>query len=149
MNQIRDWLYIGRYRDFLHPATLATAKITATLQVAPDLPEVAEGIARLYLPIEDGTNQPPQVFEQGIRFVREQKAAGKIVLVACGAGISRSTTFALGALKEEEGGSILETFWKIREHHPDALPHIKLWHSLNQYYGEDTSYMEIWQTKPR
>lgn len=145
MYQIRDWLYIGKYAETADRSFLDMFEISAMLQLADYAPQ--EGIVTLYLPIDDGANQNAQTLARGIQFVREQKALGGRVLVACAAGISRSTTFALGALKEEEGGDILETLHKIREHHPDALPHIRLWHSLNQYYGEDILYQDIWRKR--
>lgn len=66
---------------------------------------------------------------------------------ACAAGISRSTTYALGALKEEEGGSLLDLLLDVKRAHPQALPHIRLWHSLGAYYEEEIPYSQIWAAK--
>lgn len=147
MNQIRDWLFIGGYWDTKNTALLLHHNVTAMLQLADNVAQ--DGVTSLYLPVEDGYPLPDGALAKGIAFVREQKAASKTILVACGAGISRSTTFAIGALKEEEGGTVLENYLKIREKHENALPHMSLWHSLNQHYGEDTLYQDIWQHLPR
>ncbi|MFZ4814759.1 MAG: dual specificity protein phosphatase family protein [Phototrophicaceae bacterium] len=143
MHKIRDWLYIGGYRDTADLDLLQTAGVGSMLQLADHRPQ--PGIATLPIIIDDGVPVSADKLALGIAYVRGEKALGKSVLVACGAGISRSTTFAIGVLKEEEGGTVLETFLNIRKHHPNALPHISLWHSLCQYYGEDTLYQEIWQ----
>jgi len=143
MYQIRDWLYIGSYRDRATPGLLARHGITAMLELADRVPH--PGVTALQLPVEDGVIQTDHDLQRGIGFIRDQRAAGKIVLSACGAGISRSTTYALGALKEEENiPTILDALAEIKAAHPDALPHIRLWHSLNRYYGEDIPYTAIW-----
>ncbi|MGH2523720.1 MAG: hypothetical protein ACRDH2_14545 [Anaerolineales bacterium] len=56
------------------------------------------GITTLYLAVEDGEPLPDEALREGIEFVRAQKALGRVVLVACGAGLSRSAIFALAVL---------------------------------------------------
>jgi hypothetical protein len=68
-----------------------------------------------------------------------QRAAGKTVLVACGAGISRSTSFAIAALKEAESLPLLAAAREVRKLHPDGLPHMALWSSLCLHYQEPMS----------
>jgi protein-tyrosine phosphatase len=80
---------------------------------------------------------------QGVEFVMAQKKAGQTVLVACGAGISRSATFAVAALKEIEGLSLREAIHTVKQAHPDSLPHYKLWQSLCDYYNEAVPWIEI------
>lgn len=144
---IRDWLSIGAYRDCINLGLLKRQEIGAILQLA-DTVNSPNVVTKMLL-IDDGVLVNMETLAEGITFIRTQKAEGKRVLVACGAGISRSTTFALGALKEEEDGTILDNFLKIREHHPNALPHIRLWHSLNTYYGERIPYDQVWQHSNR
>src|SRR5689334_12250798 len=100
MHKIRPWLYIGKYRETANIDTLIVYRISAMLQLADKVEQI--GIASLYIPVEDGEPLPADQLRQGVEFVRAQKAAGKTVLVACGAGISRSVTFTIAALKEEE-----------------------------------------------
>ena len=102
-------------------------------------------IASLYLPVEDGEPLPALALSGGVGFVRSQKAAGRRVLIACGAGLSRSPTFAMAVLKEEENLDLLEAVRQVRARHPEALPHPVLWESLCRYYGEDiplTQFLE-------
>lgn len=142
MYKIREWLYIGSYRDSINLELLEQNQIGAILQLADTVTPTDITVKSLIIP--DGVPVKQEILSEGIAFIREQKANHKKVLVGCGAGISRSVTFALGSLKEEEGGTLPENYFKIRESHPDALPHISLWQSLNQYYGEKNSYLDIW-----
>src|SRR5690606_2686285 len=103
-----------------------------------------QGIETLYLAVDDAVPLPPTVLQQGVAFVRDQKANGKVVLVACGAGISRSSTFALAALKEEENLDLVTAYKDLLIHHRDALPHPSLWESLCAYYSETIDHQEIW-----
>ncbi len=142
MNQIRPWLYIGRYRGTTNGALLRSYSIGAMLQLAELVRH--EGIESIYLPVEDGEPLPVPLLEQGIAFVREQRVQGRNVLVACGAGISRSVTFAIAALHEEEGLSLPDVFRLIRTRHVEALPHYALWDSICAYYGEPMTYIDLW-----
>jgi protein-tyrosine phosphatase len=141
MNQIRPWLYIGKYREKLDYQLLSAHNIMAMLLLA----ELVEhpGITSLYLPVEDGEPLPSEMLLQGVEFVKAQKQAGQTILVACGAGISRSATFAAAALKEIENLSLRQAFHIIKQAHPDSMPHFKLWQSLCDYYGEAIPWTEI------
>jgi dual specificity protein phosphatase-like protein len=142
MHKIRPWLYVGKYRETIDINILITYRISAMLQLADKVEQI--GIASLYVPVEDGEPLPTEKLRQGVDFVRAQKAAGKTVLVACGAGISRSVTYTIAALKEEENLSLPDAYKQILDHHPDALPHPALWESLRTYYNEPTTYAELW-----
>ena len=142
MWQITDDLYIGRYRDTVNLTLLRAHNIDAMLQLADQIEQ--PGIEVLYLDVEDGEPLPAEKLRQGVSFVRDQLAAGRRVLIACGAGISRSVTFAIAVLHEEEGISLLDAFHDIRSIHPDALPHYKLWYSLCEYYQENVPFERPW-----
>ena len=143
MNRIRDWLHIGSFRDTRDPALLHMHNIGALLQLAGKSEQ--PGIVALYLPVGDGEPLPPGKLTQGVAFVSEQIAAGKRVLVACGAGISRSSTFAMAALMEEEGLDIFDAYRTVYANHPDALPHPELCQSLAEHHGVKMDGMAIWQ----
>lgn len=140
MHKIRDWLYIGKYRETLSHPLLASYNIGAMLHLAEDVQH--EGIETLYLGIDDGVPVKHEVLKQGIDFLVEQKAQGKILLSACGAGISRSTTFAMGVLIHEEKLDIWEAYQTILDSHPDALPAYPLVMSLADYYGTPLTELE-------
>jgi protein-tyrosine phosphatase len=137
VDRIRPWLYIGKYRDTLNRRLLEANQIQAMLQLA-DLVE-HPGIVSLYLPVEDFQPLPSHLLQQGVEFVREHKRLGQRVLIACGAGINRSTAFAVAVLTEEEGLSLLDAFRAVKRQHREALPHPPVWESLCSYYQEDVA----------
>ncbi|MEM8535314.1 MAG: dual specificity protein phosphatase [Chloroflexota bacterium] len=141
MNQLRPWLYIGKYIDTLDQQRLNAHSIGAMLQLA-DLVE-QPGITSLYLPVEDFEPLPFDVLRQGVDFVREAKQQGHTVLIACGAGINRSTTYCVATLKEEEGLGLLKAFKEIKQKHGIALPNLPLWQSLCEYYQEDVPFQMV------
>jgi protein-tyrosine phosphatase len=145
MWQITDNLFVGRYRDTVNLALLRAHDIEAMLQLAARIEQ--PGIEVLYLDVEDGEPLPAEKLRQGVSFVRDQFAAGRRVLIACGAGISRSVTFAIAVLHEEEGISLLNAFHDIHSIHPDALPHYRLWHSLCEYYHEKVPLERLWDVR--
>jgi len=138
MHVIRPWLFLGKYRDILNFPLLESHKIGAMLQFAEQVEY--PNISTLYLPVEDGTVFAKEVFEQGINFITSNYRQGNNVLISCGAGISRSVTFTIAALKETENLKLLDAYQIILHAHPGALPHPILWKSLCAYYQEDTPY---------
>ena len=143
MQQIRPWLFVGKYSETLNRDLLDRKKIRAVLQLAEAVKY--DTIASLYLPVDDGVPLRPLVLANGVAFVRSEYAKGSRVLIACGAGISRSVTFATAVLKEEENLSLLDAFREITKVHPEGMPHPVLWESLCEYYGEDTPFLEMWR----
>jgi protein-tyrosine phosphatase len=137
MNLIRPWLYIGRLRDTQDLLGLSINEISAMLQLEADIRQ--PGIESLYLPVVDDALIPPADWQRGVSFLRDQKALGNIILVACGAGQNRSVCFAAAALREEEGLGLLDALAAIKQRHPIARPHPKVWESLCRYYGEPVS----------
>lgn len=140
MHKIRDWLYIGKYRETLSRQLLNSYNIGAMLHLAEDVRH--DGIETLYLGIDDGIPVRQEILKQGIDFLCEQKAQGKILLSACGAGISRSTTFAMGVLMNDENLDIWEAYQAVLDHHPDALPAYPLVVSLAEYHQMSITPLE-------
>jgi protein-tyrosine phosphatase len=141
MNEIRPWLFIGKYRNTLDPVSLEFHGIDAMLQLAEAVKQ--PGIASLYLPVEDGEPLPFHLLRQGVDFVLSEKRQGHTVLIACGAGQSRSVVFAITALKETENLSLLTAWQEVKRQHPEALPHMALWESLCNYYDEPIPFLRI------
>jgi len=141
MYPIRPWLYIGRFSETQDDDLLRRREIGAMLQLADSVKQA--GIPSLFIPVEDGEPLPSDLLRMGVEFVRLEKALGRKVLVACGAGISRSATFAIASLKEEERLPLLEAYRQVRVMHPDALPHPALWKSLCEYYAEPVPYVKL------
>ena len=143
MYTIRPWLYIGKYRETQDEKLLHHIGIGALLQLADsvNLPSISS----LYIPIEDGEALPFDRLKSSVEFVRLEKAQSRNVLIACGAGVSRSVSVAVAVLKEEENLSLFEAFRQVLANHPQAMPHLALWQSLCDYYGESWSYKDIFK----
>ena len=142
MFKIRDWLYIGKYSQIRSKANLDAHEIGALLSLAE--PVGHDGIATLYLNVTDGEPVAYDKIAEGVKFVREQKAAGKRVVVACGAGISRSVMFSMAALMEEEDLGLFDAYREIYQQYRAAQPHDNLVISLAGYHGQEMDLMEVW-----
>lgn len=129
------------YRDRQAADQLAAYDVESMLQLAGLITH--PGIASFYLPIEDGEVIEQDVLARGIAYILAQHAADHTVLVACGAGISRSTTFAIAALKAAEDRSLRDAARIVRQVHPQGMPHHALWSSLCAYYQEPVPYLEL------
>ena len=141
MDQIRPWLFIGTYRDTINKSNLDYKSIRAMLLLAE--PVEQPDIVSLYLPVEDIAPIKWTHIRQGIDFILEHKQKELRVLVACGAGINRSSSFCAAALKEAEGLSLLEAFKEVKRLHPQSMPHEPVWVSLCNYYNESVPYLDI------
>jgi len=141
MDEIRPWLYVGSYRDCLNISHLSLMSINAMLQLSAKVEQ--PGIDSLYLSFEHGAPVPFELFTKGVAFIREHKKQGHRILVACGAGINRSSAFATAALKDEEDLSLLEAFRAVKIKHPESIPYQPVWESLCNYYNEFIPYLDI------
>ena len=141
MDQIRPWLFIGKYRDTTNGPYLQQKNIRAMLQLA-ELVQQPE-IDSLYLPVQDLAPVSWNHLRRGLDFIRQHKEKENRILVACGAGINRSSSFCAAALKEEEGLSLFEAFKEVKRFHPESMPHEPVWESLCNYYNEKVPYLEV------
>lgn len=141
MVEIRPWLFIGKYRDTLDTYSLGVKSIKAMLQLAEKVEQ--EGIASLYLPVEDLAPLEIDHIDKGVKFIREHYDNSHRILIACGAGINRSTAFCMIALKEMEGLGLMDAYKDIKRLHPDAFPHEPVWTSLCNYYNENEPYLNV------
>lgn len=141
MDPVRPWLFVGKFRDTLNPQNLKANNIEAMLQFA----ELVEypGIISYHLDVEDGITLTSADFQRGVDFILQQHQSSKKVLIACGAGISRSVIFTIAALRETEGTALLTAYHEIVNAHIEALPHPVLWKSLCAYYQEDIPYIHV------
>ena len=134
MHHIQPWLYIGKVRETSDRSIMYGYQIGAILQLA--YPAQHPGIESLFIDVDDGIPLPAASLQQGMSFARVQKAAGKKLVIGCGAGVSRSVTFTMALLHEEEGIGLMEAYEQIVAVHPDAMPHYELIKSLGEYYGD-------------
>lgn len=137
MYRIRPWLYIGKVRETGDLSIMSAYKIGAILQLA--YPAKHLGIESLYIEVGDGVPLPANALQQGLAFAHAQRRLGQNIVIGCGAGISRSVTFTMAVLHEEEGISLLDAYEQIVAVHPEAMPHFELLKSLGQYYNDPVS----------
>ncbi|HEX2618816.1 MAG TPA: dual specificity protein phosphatase [Phototrophicaceae bacterium] len=138
---VRDWLAIGKFAETSDLSVLRSEGITAMLQLAA--PVSQPEIGSLYLAVEDGQELSAEMIERGTDYVVAQHNAGQKVLVACGAGISRSTTFTMATLMRLEGLELFETYRQILAVHPQAFPHPELCISLGRVYGLELNWRDV------
>jgi protein-tyrosine phosphatase len=141
MNSILPWLFIGSYRDTLNRSLLDRHRIGAMLLLAEHVHQPA--ITSVYLAVEDGEPLSEILLRRGVDFVLSMHREHQHVLIACGAGISRSAIFATAVVKEVEGRSLLEAMKVVKHHHPQASPHMALWESVCAYYHEEVPFMAL------
>lgn len=139
MIQIRPWLYHGKYRDTINAELMYNRKIKAILHLADNVQHA--GIETLYIPIDDGEPIPQHFIKEGLDFVMRYHP--QTILIACGAGISRSTTFTAGALKLTENLSLLDALQEIKALHDMAMPHPAVWQSMCEYFGEPFNINDV------
>lgn len=141
MDQIRPWLFIGNYRDTKNLSYLRLRSIAAMLQLAERVEQ--PDIISLYLPVQDLAPISSAHIRKGVDFIKEHKNTGSRVLVACGAGMNRSSAFSAAALKEEEGLTLFEALREVKRCHPESMPHKPVWDSLCAYYEESVPYLDV------
>ena len=136
MNWITHGIAIGSIRDAQDVRYLATEHVEAVLRLLDEgeLEEPPYFRAQLRLPVADGRPLDPTLLRRGVDFIREQRQAGRKVLVHCGLGQSRSPSF-VAAYLHEEGATLPDAFLLIQRMRSETLPHPELVRSLFQYYS--------------
>ena len=145
MDEIRPWLFIGSYRDTLNRSYLNLKNIQAMLQLAEKVEY--PNIISLYLPVDDVAPVSREHIQQGVDFIKKHKQQGVNMLVACGAGINRSSAFCTAVLKEQEGLGLFDAFKEVKKKHPESIPHKPVWESLCSYYNESIPYLDVMLVK--
>lgn len=144
MHKIRDWLFVASFRETQDLAQLENHAIGAVLQLHQSVDY--DDITTLFVPVQEGYPLVKHDMVNGLNFIRDQHAQGKKVVVACGAGISRSVIFATGALKMAESLTMSKAFSEVRKKHERAMPDELHWQSMCTYFGENTDFWEMWRT---
>jgi protein-tyrosine phosphatase len=134
IDYVTEGVYIGGARAVDTAPQLRQAKITRVLKLYDWEPEWPADFVVCDNALEDGVFIPREKLDLGVTFITEQVNAGNRVLVACGAGISRSSTFVLAYLLTQ--GYMLPDAWRLlRERHYQAYPLPQMWESLIAHYA--------------
>lgn len=142
MHKIRDWLYISNYASASLPHVIKDNKIEAMLQLYR--PIKAKGLDTKFIALQDGIPIREEQLREGIDFIHQQRQKNHRILSTCGAGVSRSVTLAIVALKEIEGLSLARAYSSIHKLHPKAMPDHVHWTSISDFYGENNDFWKIW-----
>ncbi len=141
MNKIRDWLYIGNHLDLHDVIEKGHDEIDCILNLVENKTTNLESY--LFIDIDDGVPINNINLFNGIEFILNQYQQNKKILIACGAGVSRSATFCVLALKEIEKLSLIDALKVVKEKRKKALPHPALWKSVCEAYDEAFNYNEV------
>jgi protein-tyrosine phosphatase len=142
VDHVADGVYISGWRATKFAEELRTAGITNVLKLYPDTPFFPEDFNVLENVIEDGEPVSSDALRRGTDFILDRVEAGQSVLVVCGAGVSRSSTFVLSYLLSK-GQDLESAFRLLRKQHPQASPHPELWRSLLAYHKLDHPLTDV------
>lgn len=145
VDHVVDGLYISGWRATRFADELREVGITNVLKLYPDFPGFPDDFNVFENILDDGEAIPDGMLERGVNFVLDCLEAGERVLIMCGAGISRSSTFVLATMVER-GYPIRKAFQILRAAHPDAAPHPAMWQSLIAHYDLDLTLREAIRT---
>lgn len=120
------------------------AEITNVLKLYADIPYFPADFNTCENALKDAEFMQLEQLRRGVDFIVEHINAGESVLVMCGAGISRSSTFVL-AYMLERGHDLREAYAALREKHPAAQPHPELWRSLIKHYHLNYTEDDLWK----
>ena len=126
---------LAAYEDDLPALYSAGVRAVACLLNIPTDAPVYEsaGFAFLCLPVPDGGAPTVDQASEFVRFVREQRAAGRPVAAHCEAGLGRTGTM-LAAYLISEGESTESAIRKVREVERVAVETPRQIQFLEQYY---------------
>jgi protein-tyrosine phosphatase len=134
VDHVLNGVYIGGARAIFHVDALRVAGVRRVLKLYFDEPIWASDFTVCNNALHDGVFVEYPQLKRGVDFIEESVAAEQPVLVLCGAGISRSSTFVLGYLLRR--GYTLEAAWRLlKDRHAAANPVLEMWESLIAHYG--------------
>ncbi len=135
VDQVVEGLYIGGGDAIPYAQALREARITRVLKLSPSEQAWPDDFLVFENGLDDNELVPPGCFERSAAFIREQREAGHNVLVACWAGVSRSSTFVLAYLVGELGYDLRDAWALLRARHPRAWPAPEMWTSLIAHFS--------------
>jgi hypothetical protein len=141
IDHIIDGVYISGWRATLYADYLRKAKITNVLKLYSSIPHFPSDFNTLENVIDDSELIPAEKLQCGTEYILEHVNAESPVLVMCGRGVNRSSTFVLAYLVAR-GNDLHDAFRLLRERHKEATPHPIMWESLIQYFKLDYTVEE-------
>jgi len=137
VSQVRDYLYIGAYRDATNKDLLNQLGITRIINVTKDCTNEFESDERFHylrLCVSDTWNQQLQEkFPTAFAFIDEARRNNERVLVHCKAGVSRSAAFVIGYLMYSEHLSLDAAHGAVRNKREIISPNLDFMGELKEY----------------
>lgn len=134
VDEVVEGLYIGGTDAIAFAEALRAAGVSRVLRLSPHEQHWPDDFVVFDNALEDNAVVPQGHFERGVSFIREQRDAGHKVLVACWAGVSRSSTFVLAYLVSALGYDLREAWERLRARHRRSWPAPEMWASLLAHY---------------
>lgn len=143
MDQVLDELWIGNVEDANNVALLKTHGITAVVNLTPEQDHFvkdggteAQDFEYLQLNQPDGEEIPQEKIATFMNWMIRMRVANKVILIHCGAGISRAASFTICWLmfcgfSWDQG----EAF--VRAVRPIISPHYNLKKSVLEFFNKD------------
>jgi protein-tyrosine phosphatase len=143
-NLVAHDVYITGAHAVRRADELRTMGIVRVLKLYEDAPFWPEDFIVCDNALNDGEFVPFEKLRRGVDFVMEHNKTERPVLIQCGAGISRSSTFVLAFLLER--GYDLHDAWKLlKRQHDRAMPHPEMWRSLLTHYKLPYTFDDVWK----
>lgn len=93
-----------------------------------------ENVTRLHINVIDKPSTDLlQYFEAATHFIHEQRAQGRVVIVHCRAGISRSATLVLAYLMRYENWDLIQAYDYLHARRPIIWPNSGFWAQLRPW----------------
>lgn len=143
ISHIFNGLYIGSSRALYDTTKLRTIELTHIVKLYFGDPECPTDFTVYEGAFEDGGVIPTDILTESIDFIENYIQSGTKVLVACGAGMSRSAALALAYLMEKQGYNLRYAWKLVKFHHAIADVAPQLWDFLLKRYQQPYSITEI------
>lgn len=150
LTRINDRLFVGGYADANDASSLRELGVTAIMNLTTlELPEEVPGeFKRCLLHCADGEPVPARVWQRFFDVMNAWTAAGEIILVHCGGGLSRGPSFTIAwlMLQEPDYGDIdVRSLWsviedRLRATRPQIAPHAAIKRSFFDYLGYEYAW---------
>lgn len=137
MARILPYLYVGGERDAADASELKLHGINYILNVTNKIPCFHEGntnFTYLRIPVRDnGSENLLLYFDKAFQFIEQARQRNGRVLIHCQAGISRSSTVAIGYIMKYLNLSMNQAYNKVQACRPIIAPNISFVGQLANY----------------
>ncbi|MCZ7542662.1 MAG: dual specificity protein phosphatase family protein [Anaerolineae bacterium] len=134
VDQVVEGIYIGGAPAVDHADALRAAGVTRVLKLSTLEQAWPDDFVVFDNALNDSEFVPLDMLQRGVAFVRAQREAGHSVLIACHAGVSRSSTFVMAYLMDALGYDLREAWARLSAQHGAAWPMPQMWESLLAHF---------------